>query len=296
MRQKYKSINFRKHNLAMLMVVNQIVDEYQAMGLVLSARQLYYQLVAREVIPNNLKSYKHVTNLVNDGKLAGIVDWDMFEDRTRTFRGNQHWNSPGELLRSCASQYEEDRWDTQENRVFAIVEKDALFGVLQGICGNWDIPLMAAKGYPSSSAVRTFVEDLVLPNAGQSIHILHLGDHDPSGVDMTRDLIERIELFCDNEAEVSVHRLALNYAQIEELKPPRNPVKQSDSRWEEYAAKFGQSCWELDAIEPRALSGLVDSAVKQLVDLEEWEKRAKQIEASRAKLLVVSEQFDSNNE
>lgn len=77
--------------------------------------------------------------------------------------------------------------------------------------------------------------------------ILHLGDHDPSGIDMTRDISDRLELF---GADVEVKRIALNWDQIDEFTPPPNPAKLSDSRAGAYIAEYGDESWELDALEP----------------------------------------------
>lgn len=88
------------------------------------------------------------------------------------------------------------------------------------------------------------------------IKVFYLGDHDPSGIDMTRDVADRLRLFSDF-TPIEVERLALNMDQIDELNPPENPAKMTDSRAKDYVEKFGQSSWELDAVKPDALATLV---------------------------------------
>jgi len=134
---------------------------------------------------------------------------------------------------------------------------------------------------------------------GKKCHIIYLGDHDPSGIDMTRDVRNRIGLFMPladvrqistNSFDVSglegvnVIRIALNMEQIEELNPPENPAKESDSRCREYVQRFGTSSWELDAIEPKRLAQLVREAVWELRDLDEWKKAVKKEELMREEL------------
>ena len=72
---EYKSIKFQQKSLELINLVNQVVEEYQAQGYELTLRQAYYQLVARGYIPNNERSYKNIGNLINDGRLAGLIDW-----------------------------------------------------------------------------------------------------------------------------------------------------------------------------------------------------------------------------
>lgn len=84
---QYKEINFRGKSLELINLVNQVINEYKNQGYELTLRQTYYQLVARGYIPNNERSYKNIGNLINDGRLAGLIDWYSIVDRTRNLRG-----------------------------------------------------------------------------------------------------------------------------------------------------------------------------------------------------------------
>ena len=94
---EYKSIKFQQKSLELINIVNQVVEEYQAQGYELTLRQAYYQLVARGYIPNNERSYKNIGNLINDGRLAGLIDWHSITDRTRNLRSNSHWDNPADV-------------------------------------------------------------------------------------------------------------------------------------------------------------------------------------------------------
>ncbi|WP_321798440.1 hypothetical protein [Burkholderia sp. BCC1988] len=222
-KQCYQEKRFRADTLDLIETINSIVDEYESQGYVLTTRQLYYQLVARDIIPNNLQEYKRAAAIINDAKLAGLIDWDMLEDRTRSFVRRGRWTSPTSIIEACAEQYHQDMWVGQSRRVFVIVEKEALVGVLERVCHRYDTPLLAARGYPSSTVLREFAINDILPamREGQSGLVLHLGDHDPSGIDMTRDLLERLRTFGGHTFDLK--RIALNIQQVEELQPPRKP-------------------------------------------------------------------------
>ena len=98
---QYKEINFRGKSLELINLVNQVVEEYQAQGYELTLRQAYYQLVARGYIPNNERSYKNIGSLINDGRLAGLIDWYSITDRTRNLRSNGHWNTGNRNTGDC---------------------------------------------------------------------------------------------------------------------------------------------------------------------------------------------------
>lgn len=275
---------FTADSLATIARVNAILDEYAGQGFRLSLRQLYYQLVARGIIPNSVRSYKNVGNLVSDARLAGLVDWDMIEDRGRELVVPAHWGSPADILDSAAYSYRTDKWADQPSWVVVMVEKDALSGVLTPVCRTEDVAFIANKGYSSSSAMYDLGKRLQgYADDGKELHVLYLGDHDPSGIDMTRDVRERLNLFT-YEADVIVQRLALNYDQIAVLNPPPNPAKETDSRFESYLAEYGDTSWELDAIEPAALATIVRNAIDELRDPDRWEEAVAAEEQQRALL------------
>lgn len=260
----YREINFRAESLRLIEKVNSIIHEYQEMGYSLTLRQVYYQLVARDVIPNNERSYKNLGNLISDGRMSGMIDWDAIEDRTRNLRANSHWGSPGDILYSAAYSFAYDKWADQDNYVEVWVEKDALVGIVGQVCGELDIPFFSCRGYVSQSEMWSAAQRLERHSEQKDIHIIHLGDHDPSGKDMSRDIVDRLELF---GVSVQFQRIALNYDQVEEYGPPPNPTKLTDSRAMGYIAEFGHECWELDALRPEVIDSLIRDAVTDLCDL-----------------------------
>lgn len=289
MKQRYQDRSFRGDSITLISVMNSIINEYINQGFRLTVRQLYYQLVARDIIPNTERSYKRITSLVNDARLAGVMDWDAIEDRTRDFIRKPRWSSPSDILTVCATQYHEDMWDSQPTRVFVIVEKEALAGVLERTCSKYDVPLLAARGYPSGTVLREFAQNDLIPaiNSGQSCLILHLGDHDPSGIDMTRDLFERVSMFAESNGDrwqLDLKRIALNMPQIEEIKPPENPAKSTDARFADYKRRYGSSSWELDALSPRYLASLLEREMEAVIDQQAWEEAKASIEHGKSRI------------
>lgn len=288
--EQYVDLTFKPETQRLIATMNKIVDDYLRQGFTLTVRQLYYQLVTRAVVENTERSYKRITGIVNDARLAGLMDWDAIEDRTRSFVRRSRWASGAEILEATARQFHMDMWEDQPRRVFVIIEKEALVGVLHRVCRNLDVPLLAARGYPSGTVLRDFaVQDIIPVVRHQEVTVLHLGDHDPSGIDMTRDLTDRIELFTRRPVELV--RLALNMPQIEELSPPPNPAKVTDSRFQSYADKYGEESWELDALPPTYLEKLVEDQIWMRVDKHEWEITDARIEETKRRIHEVAKRF-----
>lgn len=262
---EYKPKKFRKDSLLLIDLVNQVIEDYESQGYSLTLRQVYYQMVARDIISNNERSYKNLGNLISDARLAGLIDWYAIEDRNRMLRGNTHWEKPSEVIRSAAASYHRDHWKGQNYYVEVWVEKDALVGVVGQICRKLDVDYFSCRGYVSQSEM--WQAAIRLQNQieqGREVVLLHLGDHDPSGKDMSRDIRDRLWLF--EAGGVHFHRIALNMDQIEEYDPPPNPTKVTDSRSSGYIEKYGYSCWELDALEPSVLSDLIANHVTKYRD------------------------------
>ena len=287
----YVPKSFRPDTQTRINQANEIIVEYQAQGFKLTLRQLYYQFVSRDLIPNTVQSYKSLGDVVNDGRLAGLIDWDAIEDRTRNLRSSPHWSSPRSIVRACADQFAVDLWDTQENYVECWIEKDALVGVIEGICNELDVPYFACRGYTSQSEMWGAAQRLIeRENRGKKTTIIHLGDHDPSGIDMTRDIQDRLELFGSTAV---IHRIALVYDQIEQYNPPPNPAKTTDARYQSYANKYGDESWELDALEPRVIVDLIREAVQDRLDQDTWEEALERQQTGRDQLGKVSRRWDN---
>lgn len=269
MREQFEEKSFTAQSLAMIGHVQKIVAEYAGQGYRLSLRQLYYQLVSRDLIENTLRSYKRIGDLLSNARLAGMIDWNIIEDRGRETVTPPMWEDPAEIIEASAAQFAIDRWREQENHIEVMVEKSALEGVLIPVCHELGIRFTANRGYSSSSTMYEAGKRLAhFANQGKDVFILYLGDHDPSGIDMTRDVLDRLSLF--SRMEIEVKRLALNMDQIEQYDPPENPAKQTDSRFEAYVLQFGESSWELDALDPATLGDVVRTAVESLRDEDLW--------------------------
>lgn len=261
MKQQFiDKLRLSKSNIEMLNRINEILEEYVNDGYTLTLRQLYYQLVARDVILNNDKEYSKLSNILKNGRMAGIVDWSSIEDRVRVPKLPYWVSDVKDAIRDTIQQYRLDRMKGQSRNVEIWVEKDALSNVLYRVSEKYHIRLMVNRGYSSVSAMYDASNRL---NTGDVI--LYFGDHDPSGMDMIRDVRERLQEF---GIDVEVQPIALTMEQIREFNPPPNPAKITDPRAKWYIEKYGKTSWELDALPPRELIRLAENAVENIIDID----------------------------
>lgn len=273
MRIAYKPWNPKPATLELVYEAENIIDEYEAAGYVLTLRQLYYQFVARDIIDNSVRSYKNLGNVITKARMAGLISWEAIEDRNR--KHESFWFDEDELnpIRDLPNYIRFDRWDRQDFYIEVWVEKEALGNVIARACDPFLVPYMSCKGYLSASeawrAGMRFREKL---DDGNECILIHLGDHDPSGIDMTRDNKDRLDLFTEIPSGVTVERLALNMDQVHEYSPPSNPAKITDSRAKSYIRRFGRTSWELDALEPQVLERMIQDEFRQYIDMDAWEE------------------------
>jgi hypothetical protein len=293
----YSPKNFSAASLNIINKANAIIDEYEKAGYDLTLRQLYYQFVSRDLLPNKSSEYNRLGSIITDARLAGLVDWNSITDRTRYLRKNSHWDNPADIVESAARSYARDKWAVQPNHIEVWIEKDALVGVLAQVCSRLDVPYFSCHGYTSASEMWSAGQRLVryITNGQQPV-ILHLGDHDPSGKDMSRDIQDRLTLFLkedlglfeNEEPDFEFERLALNMDQVQQYNPPPNPAKITDSRSTSYIAEYGSSSWELDALDPSILTSLIETAILSFRDAGLWKKEIAKEKEERAELQKVA--------
>lgn len=274
-------------NKERLEIINGIIEEYLADDYILTLRQLYYQLVSREVIANNQKEYSKLSILLKKGRMAGIVDWDAIEDRGRQPKLPYSVDGVKDALNDTVEQYRIDRMKGQEKYIEVWVEKDALSNVFLRVTEQFHVRLMVNKGYSSCSAMheafKRFKYNMVLNE--QSGLILYFGDHDPSGIDMARDIRDRMAEFgIHGYGEFEVQRPALTIAQVRQFRCPENPAKLSDPRAGWYVKEHGTKSWELDALPPKSLVTIIERNVRGNIDIDLFNTQLK-IESKQKKII-----------
>lgn len=283
MREAFTSKPFRSVARERIRIANEIVDRYQGMGLRLTLRQLFYQFVSHYGLANKQKEYKNLGQTISEARLCGLIDWEAIEDRVRVPRAVPDWPSIDQCVDEAAAGFRLDRWEGQENYAELWVEKDALAGVLEPLASEFHVTMMVNRGYSSQSAMYESSKRFQARGRGKKgVHLFYLGDHDPSGEDMVRDISERLRMFgC---RRVRVQKIALTMPQVEEHEPPPNPAKMTDSRAPGYVEKHGDLSWEVDALDPDTLQRLIREALSGVLDRSKFDAMIERETEERAKL------------
>lgn len=287
----YRDVRFHQKSLAIIRQCNEIIAHYkETFGIVPTLRQLYYRMVGQNTIPNTERSYKNFGAIMSDARVSGKTDWLGIEDRTRSPQANSHWESPGHAMESIHAQYHEDLWRDQDCRPEIWIEKEALSSFAEKVSAKFDVLMLPCRGYVSMSELWSSSQRLIAIARGEMHHkgkpqrpiILHFGDHDPSGLDMTRDINDRLELFTGLGR--LVYRVALNKNQIRKYRLPPNPAKVTDIRYEKYQQAHGSDSWELDALPPDVLVKMMEDAVQTLCVKSRMDRARKKMTRNRKRL------------
>ena len=287
MKEVFEVQSFRPKTLALIALMDGILKEYAEQGYVLTVRQLYYQMVARDHIPNNIQSYKRLVSHCANARKAGLLDWAYLHDTARRTLYPPSWRDPAHIIKSAADQFRVNRWENQPWRVLVMIEKEALAGVFGGPCDEHHVRLYPNRGYTSLSymyMVGKMIQRMV-DDDGHQVAVIYFGDHDPSGMDMDRDIADRLSMF-SGYTDFDFHRIALTMEQVQQYDPPPDPAKLTDSRAPAYIAQYGYESWELDALQPKVLVDLLEAQITDYKDQDIWdetmEKEATMVEELQA--------------
>lgn len=268
----YRTVrNFRPETKKLMDQILAVTESYQQQGYKLTLRQLYYQLVVQNIFANQQKNYAKLSDLLGEARMCGLCDWNIIEDRIRVPKFPNEWPSINEAMKTLINVYRRERWCDQENYVEVWVEKDALSGVLLPITNDYHVHLLVNRGYSSISAMHdSALRFRYAERDGKTCSLIYIGDLDPSGEDMVRDIDARLNEF---GATVEVTKIALTKEQVDEYNLPPNPAKLSDPRARGFIEANGDESWEADALPPAIMDQLLRNTLEELLDREAYDKQ-----------------------
>ncbi len=256
----------------------------------ITVRQLYYRLVSAHTIPNTINSYKNFDRILSKIRKMGLIQDGQIVDNSKPATFPNVFEDLPDFLITASQSYKRNHWQTQSNHIEVWCEKDALSGILQPICSEYQVPLVVGRGYQSLTNKKKAAERFKEFHAnGKSNTILYLGDFDPSGLDIVRDLKENLSALGTNP---QIKQVALTLEQIKKHKLPPILTKESDPRTANYITKYGDIAVELDALPPTELRKLISSAIAKFIDGKSWDKSKETEQTEQIKLNQLISQFD----
>ncbi len=280
-------------------IVEASLEILQQYDTAITLRQLYYRLVSRLLIPNTVNSYKKLSRTMVKAREDGDVPINCLEDRSRRVlgRGDIGYDSAEEYLKIRLESLQDSwkgftmpMWDDQLRNVLISLEKDALSRLVSRVANKYSVRTFPTRGYPSFSYVQEMSRYITSRPGGKHSIVLYYGDFDPSGVDIERDLAERLEKYGAKDFEV--HRVALTLEQIRQYDLPPMPVKRSDARADSFLAEHGDRAVELDALDPNLLQSTVEQSIRQQIDAAKWNAKIKKINGLRDWIKVKLEDIE----
>ncbi len=245
----------RPRTLALIDVARQILAEHHPM----TVRQVYYQLVARQLITNKRSQYQAVSKALVAARQEGLISWDWIEDRLRRPRGVAMWSDLNDFASGAASSFRLDVWEEQPLYLECWLEKDALSGIFEDVLRTYGVTLNVGRGYDGWDSIHNASKRL---SAGDTV--LYFGDFDPSGEDMARSLRDRMAFF---DCRPEIIKCALTPEDIERYALPPDFAKTTDSRCAAFVAKHGDVSVELDALPGDVLKDRLVHEVEKRMDL-----------------------------
>jgi hypothetical protein len=247
-----------------------------ARGTLMTLRQCFYILVSEGAVPNADTPYKALSRLTAQARRERW--FPSFIDGTREISQYPTWDSPEDALRATARSYRRDRTEGQEQQLWIAGEKRTLATQLTNWFGDLGNPIVVCAGYPS----QTLCDNVraAIHHDGRPSKLLYAGDFDPSGEDIARDFVQRVDAFDD------VVRIAVNAEQIASLGLPPMPGKPSDARAAGFVKRHGQLVQvEVEAVHPDTLRQLYQDAIDTVWDTSAFENMQRRESEERQRLL-----------
>jgi hypothetical protein len=251
-----------------------------------TGRGVFYKLFTAGLIPSmGRKPVLRCYRLLKEAREQGIIPWHWIVDENRTLERVSTWADPAAYARCVARSYRRDFWNQQPKRVEVWSEKGTVRGVLQPVLDEFAVGFRVMHGFGSATVVHDVAED----DDGRELVALYVGDFDPSGLFMSEeDLPNRLAEYGGHH--VTVKRIALTREQVGTLpsfpasdKGPKNG-RGGDPRYTWFVRKHGRRCWELDALDPRALRTCVEQAISDLIEPVAW-ARCERVNAAEQRSL-----------
>lgn len=244
----------------------------------MTVRQVFYQLVSRQVIENSRSSYQTVSKALVAARREGIIPWGHIEDRLRRPRHVSMWDGLTDFAESAAYWYRRDVWASQPIYIETWLEKDALSGIFEDVLNPYGVTLNVGRGFDGWDSIHNASERFI---TDKPVVVLYFGDFDPSGEDMVRSLRDRLS---ELGSEPEIIKCALTPDDIGRYRLPTDFAKKSDTRRDAFVRKFGDVSVELDALPLDVLKNRVVEEVESRIDMKALRRVHRQERKERRRL------------
>jgi hypothetical protein len=291
----------QKRTEPLLVDIKAVLEEYRSY-LPLTVRQVFYRLVGKGY-PKSENFYDTVQGVCNRARRSGRISFGAIRDDGVSRLGGETttYDNPEEYYRAHEelSNFYRRSWHADQPAfVQVLCEASGMVPMLERAVRDYRVPVASSSGFDSLTVKHDLFQDALRREEeyGQHTVLLHLGDHDPSGVSVYESMSEDLEAFCEYVyGLIEVRRVALTPEQITTRGIATTPdeIKPSDSRSRAFIARGLEPAAQLEAIPPDTLTAIVRLAVESALDLDIL--RASQAQERRERG-QVQEKLDEVNE
>ena len=255
----------------------------------LSDRQIHYMLLndpplihakkKESSYRNDRPSYQALCELLTRARLAGIIPWDVIADSTRPMVCWSVFTSVEPFIKQQMSSfmagYFRDYMQSQPHHIEIIGEKNTIEGIIRPVAMEFCIPYTIGRGYASIQPRH----DLFLryQNSHKNkLVILILSDHDPDGEEIAQSFARSMR---DDFGVENIHpvKVALNRDQVDSLHlTPIMRAKTGSSNYKKFMSRHGDDVYELEAVAPKVLQGILRDAIAAVVDVDALNREKEQ--------------------
>jgi hypothetical protein len=257
----------------------------------MTVRQVYYQLVSRQVVENNRGAYQAVSKALVAARREEIIPWEHIEDRVRQPHHVSMWDGLAHFAKTAAAAYRRDIWAEQPILIETWLEKDALSGIFEDALSPYGVTLNVGRGFDGwdsiNNAALRFKEQQI---NGKPVVVLYFGDFDPSGEDMVRSLRERLAYL---GSKPSIIKCALTLDDIRRYELPTDFTKKTDTRRAAFVRKWGDVSVELDALPLAVLRVRIIEEVERRLDLQALRRVQRHERKDRLRLVGVLKDIEA---
>jgi len=290
--EEFKEWHPQKPTLKRLELVQEIINHYKTLGLLLTVRQIHYQLVSTNAYANTQSNYDSLTRMITNARMSGRLDWSAIVDRNRETKRSYFNDGVKDAIRSALTCFGRDKMLYQDVYIEVMIEKMAIFEIVSRVTNKYNIMLTGDKGFCSTTVLYEIAgrmkEQTML---GKKCYVLYIGDHDPSGLTMDESIKNTLARMGANG--VNFIRVGLTKEQVEEYNLPPNVIKENNTNAKKYSEKHGDISWECDALPPEILQNDLEDSILSLINYSTYEYMCKLEKEGKEQLKSIIDNLDT---
>ena len=236
-------------------------------------------------------NYSNVVRLAGQMREDNLLPWDWISDNTRWVRRPSMYLSAEDALDSWVKNYRRDLMAYQPLNVEVWCESDSIAGVIEPITSRYGIELFVCRGQASKAYVREAV--MYYRQDRRPVHILFVGDWDPSGIAIGAAVNERIQRYGNERVNLHFERIGVTADDVRSGRYTSHASNRRDSNFKRFKAICADErldpglAVEVEAIPPGELRTRLESAIEDRLDRDQWHASAVAEQSEREHLATM---------